>query len=915
MVKKAAQATPNQLLRRARLERGWTQKVVADRIGAPNDMMVTRWERGTAFPSAYYIERLCQLFEQRASDLGLLPESDSAEPSPPVVDRDAEHELKQQQPASVGLIYVKQLAPQREPRLQDLLDRIRTENVTTYQKFATPAELQELVANDLAQLLTDHFTYTHEPLTSRPGPFAPLPIPRSSFINRTHELAQAQDLLLRGDVGLVTLTGPGGVGKTRLAIQIATDFAAHFEGGVAFLSLATLTDADQVVPTIARALHVSGEPSRPLVESLQEYLRTSQLLLVLDNVEQVIAVAPQLAQLLEQSPQLKVLLTSREPLQIRGEWTVPVPPLALPDPAHLPDLETLGQIPAVALFLERAREVDASFALTAENAQAIAEICQRLDGLPLALELAAARSNVLPPRLLLPRLGHRLPVLTHGARDLPERQQTLRNTIAWSYDLLSAGDQRLFRRLSVFTGGFSTDGATALESAPPADPQAEAEQPRDEMLNRLEALVNKNLLRVEQGRGLAPRFSMLATIQEYANEQLEAHGEQAAVQGRCVQFFLTLAQTAEPQLYQGERDAWMERLESEDANLQAALSWCQEHSQAIQLGLLLAGSLTFYWLHTGNVRDGRTWLETMLARTAASGRSIARGKALYGAGLMAWEMGDADVAAQDAEEALSILREGGDTLWRGYAQEVLVIARMSQGRVVEARPLLEECLSFFKEIKDTWGEALTLYYFGINAELGEKRAEARSYYQASFQRFQHMHDVFFSSLALSALVGVIATQGDNEATHFLSEQFEQLVQQASNRWMLGMFLLAKAYSMQHNFKLYGNAKMLYQGGLRLWQDIERVENGMGILRGLVGLAEIAAIQGQGARAGWLFGAADHLAPPSGYYREALNEQVAQVRGQLDAVTTAPFEAAWAQGNTATLQQAIQQALQERPASP
>jgi Domain of unknown function (DUF4062)/NB-ARC domain len=226
-----------------------------------------------------------------------------------------EYRLSQGKPR---LIYIKQPAPQRDPRLQDLLDRIRNEDVTTYQKFSTAAELQELVANDLAQVLTDHFTQPASPLPSLSGPFAPLPIPRSPLINRTHELAQAQDLLLRQDVGLVTLTGPGGVGKTRLAIQVATNVAAHFESGVAFLSLAPVKEAQQVVPTIAHALHVSGEPGRPLMESLLEYLRNSQLLLVLDNVEQVIAVAPQIAQMLEYAPHLKVLLTSREPLQFEA---------------------------------------------------------------------------------------------------------------------------------------------------------------------------------------------------------------------------------------------------------------------------------------------------------------------------------------------------------------------------------------------------------------------------------------------------------------------------------------------------------------------------------------------------------------------------------------------------------------------
>jgi tetratricopeptide (TPR) repeat protein len=279
------------------------------------------------------------------------------------------------------------------------------------------------------------------------------------------------------------------------------------------------------------------------------------------------------------------------------------------------------------------------------------------------------------------------------------------------------------------------------------------------------------------------------------------------------------------------------------------------------------------------------------------------------------EQGDVDVAAQDAEEALSILREGGDTLWRGYAQLLLGDARMSQGRVVQARPLLEECLSLFKELKSTWGEAFTLYMLGIGAELREKRAEALTYYQESFQRFQYLHDVLYSCVVLCALVEINARQGDKEAAHSWSEQFEQLVQQASHRWMLGMYLLAKGYWLQHTYKLYGNAKMLYQGSLRLWQDMQRVENGLGIIRGLVGLAEIAAIQAQGARSGWLIGAADHLTPSSGFDRDTLNEQVAQVRGHLDAATTATFEAAWAEGQTATLEQAIQQALQETTASP
>src|SRR5262249_44323397 len=272
-----------------------------------------------------------------------------------------------------------------------------------------------------------------------------------------------------------------------------------------------------------------------------------------------------------------------------------------------------------------------SFALTEDNAHAIAEICQRLDGLPLALELAAARTGVLPPNLLLSRLRHRLPLLTHGARDLPERQQTLRNMIAWSYDLLEPREQRLFRSLAVFSGGFGIDGAMAIES----------EEQSDAMLDRLESLVSKNLLRVESGFDGAPRFFMLATIQEYAHEKLEETGELAPVQERYVHFLLTLAQAAEPHLYEADRDIWLRRLDSEEVNLYAALASCKDDPDIVATGLHLAGWLSMFWLQNGLLREGLSWMETMLASADETDRSHARGKALYGAGLLSWKQAKA----------------------------------------------------------------------------------------------------------------------------------------------------------------------------------------------------------------------------------------------------------------------------------
>src|SRR6266568_2648258 len=358
------------------------------------------------------------------------------------------------------LIYIKTPAPDREPRLQALLDRIRSEDVASYQKFATREELRERIANDLALLLTERFTSpTEKPVPAR---LAPLPVPRSRLIDREQELAQAQALLQREDVGLVTLTGPGGVGKTRLALQVAADLAPQFTDGVAFISLAALKDPTLVVPTVARALGVSQTGDDSLDERLLAYLRPRQLLLLLDNTEQLLSAAPLATRLLDAAPKLTLLVTSREPLRVRDERVVPVLPLALPDAESLPDLDRLSQVPAVALFVERVREVKPDFVLTADNAQAVAEICRRLDGLPLALELAAARSTVLPPAALLARLAHRLPLLVHGARDVPQRQQTLRNTIAWSFDLLDESDKALFRRLAVFVGGFTLEAVEAV---------------------------------------------------------------------------------------------------------------------------------------------------------------------------------------------------------------------------------------------------------------------------------------------------------------------------------------------------------------------------------------------------------------------------------------------------------------------
>jgi predicted ATPase len=628
---------------------------------------------------------------------------------------------------------------------------------------------------------------------------------------------------------------------------------------------------------------------------------------VLDNFEQLLAAASQVAQILELTPRLTVLVTSREPLRIRDEQIVPVHPLTLPDPAHVPDLAHLVQIPAVALFVERAREARPDFALTTENAATIVEICQRLDGLPLALELAAARLSLLTPAALLARLERRLPLLSRGARDLPERQQTLRNTIAWSYDLLEEGEQQLFRRLSVFVGGFTLEAVQAVCVFGAADSSSPAQADEGVVLEQLAQLLDKSLVQATQDTGGEPRFSMLETIREYATEQLAESREEATVQERQAHYFLRLAEEVWPHLSSPQGDIWLERLEREDANLRAALAWSKANQDRVEIGLRLAGALYYYWFLLGSLHEGRTWLEEMLARTGSSERSVARGRALLGVGLLAWAEGDYDAASPRAEESLSIVREAQDKRLIAWAESLVGLVRLSQGNTVAARPLLEEGRTLFKDLGDVWNEAFTLYQLGSVAYGSGDPAAARAYYEESLRLFQEQGDALYAALVLSALEVMASTQGEEELARSMDQQLQPLMQQARNRRTLVLFLINIGDLWLHLWGDKQQAKVLYKQGLSLWQDLQRVQQGIGIVKALAGLAEVAAAQGQAERAGRLFGAADSLLPSGSVYREDLNRRIAAARANLDVAT---FEAGWAAGQAMTQEQAITEALQD-----
>jgi predicted ATPase/class 3 adenylate cyclase len=535
-----------------------------------------------------------------------------------------------------------------------------------------------------------------------------LPIQLTPLLGREEEVTALAALLRREEGRLVTLTGPGGIGKTRLAMQVAAELVDTFADGVWLVRLARLVDPGLVVPTIAHTLGMKEQGSQPLAEMLRAHLADKHLLLVLDNFEQVVGAAPEMAALLEASRGLHVLVTSRLVLHLRGERETPLAPLPLPQRGQRIPPEALSQYAAVALFLERAQAARPDFAVTAANAPAIAEICARLDGLPLALELAASRVKVLPPEALLSRLVRGLHLLTDGGRDADEQQQTMCATIAWSEDLLTPEERRLFRRLAVFVGGCTLETAEVICAAP-----AGAAPLGLDLLEGLSALIDHSLVQPREEGG-EPRFGLLQVIREYALAGLEASGETEALRRAHAAHFLALAEQAEPELSGPEVGTWLGWLEREYDNLRAALGWAREQGEA-ETGLRLAAAIREFWGMRGHLREGRAWVEGLLALESgddprAEGAAHAvdaevRARALIAGsrlamGNVAAYQGDLERAAASYAEAVALARQDGDQ--QGVAlglSNLGAVARM-RGEVAQAEALGREALALFRDLGD-----------------------------------------------------------------------------------------------------------------------------------------------------------------------------------------------------------------------
>jgi predicted ATPase/class 3 adenylate cyclase len=530
------------------------------------------------------------------------------------------------------------------------------------------------------------------PLRSLESRIDTLPRQLTSFLGRTAEVAGVNELLRSSR--LLTLTGPGGTGKTRLAIAAAGAALDDFRDGAAWVGLAPINDAELVPIAIAKGLSVRDEGFVDLLDAVADRIGTSELLLVLDNFEHVIGAAPFVAGLLGRCPSLTVLVTSRAVLHLAGEREYPVPPLAVPDTAHLPPPDDLARMESIELFVERAQAVRPDFALTADNAASIAQICARLDGLPLAIELAAARISILTPSAIASRLEQSLGLLAGGARDLPARQQTLRGAIAWSYDLLEPVEQVYFRGLSVYAGGWSLENAEAV-----CDPDRSLGV---DVLGALGSLVDKSLVRRSDTAGEEPRFRMLQVIREYGLERLQEAGEFTACNDRHLAVFARLAERAEPELTGPEARMWLDRLEVDHDNIRAALRWALTAGH-VETGLLFAGRLWRFWHLRGYLGEGLAMIDELLASPAGEGHSPGRAKALNGAGGLAYWKNDFATARSRYEEQLTLNRDLGDRAGLAEAHYNLGFLAAIPGDHDEAVRQYEAALTLWRETGDEAG--------------------------------------------------------------------------------------------------------------------------------------------------------------------------------------------------------------------
>ena len=720
-----------------------------------------------------------------------------------------------------------------------------------------------------------------------------LPNQPTTFIGRAEEVAAARDILLRQDIQLLTFTGPGGTGKTRLSLEVAAGLVDPFKDGVFFVPLGDITESDQVVSRIAQQLEVREAGSQPLFQNLKDYLRDKHILLLLDNFEQLIPAAPVVAELLAAAPLLKVLVTSRILLNLRGEHELPILPLVVPSLVNNLTLERLADNESVRLFTERARAASPSFNLNADNASAVAQICQRLDGLPLAIELAAARIKMLPPQAILNRLNERLKLLTGGAQDLPARQRTLRSTLEWSYSLLNEKEKALHARLGVLVGGFSLEAAEAV-----CNPEGDLD-----ILDGISSLVNNSLLRQEVTPSGEPRFRMLETIREYAVERLAQSGEMPLLQKQHAHYYATIViDEAGIALFGPKAIYWLNWIQLEHDNVLAALAWSQSTPEGGHLGLPLVSWLNWFWYRRGFFSEGRLWTERVLDSPAAAADTPARAMVIHMTALLAMWQGDLNIAEARTRQGLHIIQKLEDEQYMPWSLMGTGVVLINRGKDKEAHALLKEAQALFDEQGIPYMQATTLVHLGnVALGLGDP-IEAGEWLDRAHTIFREIGEAWGLSFVLNNLGEVARVKGDYDQAAKYYLESEVLLRATGDKGDVARFVHNLGYVALHK-EDFQQAETQFQESLSMFR---KLGNKRGIAECIAGFAGLRAKQTKLMVGANLLGAAETLLGASGAaWWPADRAEVEKTRALLQsALGEAEFKTAWAEGQGMTLEQAL-----------
>jgi predicted ATPase/serine/threonine protein kinase len=755
---------------------------------------------------------------------------------------------------------------------------------------------------DLARdLATIREGLSEAPSRHSPARLSNLPAQRTVFIGREPEVQAVKELLLREDAHLVTLTGPGGIGKTRLGLQVATEVAESFPGGVCFIPLAAVTDPALIPSIITQALGMRETNRQVTITSLKEYLRDlrTDLLLFFDNFEHMLSAAPAVAELLTISSKVKVMVTSRAPLHIYGEQEFPVPSLALPDLGSTKSPKTLSKNPTIALFLERARAVKPNFELTTENALAVATICTRLDGLPLAIELAAARIKLLSPAQMQTRLESRLQLLTGGAKDLPLRQQTLRGTIDWSFGLLSPAEQALFRRVSVFVGGCTLEGVEAV-----CNTKQDLEL---DVLEGMESLVDKSLIQHIQHSEGESRFILLDTVREYALERLAAAEEERAIRRAHAAYCLVLAEEFASHAGDPARTEWVSMFEAEHDNFRAALEWLT-HTGDTDWGLRLGAALFQFWETREHLTEGRDRLGKLLKIKSAGSRSNTRARVLFSASVLASEQGDHVPARALMEESLDIARELNDARGVGIGLNASGVQARDCGDLATAHSLFEESLAVWRGLGDHVMVARCLSNFASVVKLQRDYSLARSLHEESLAIFRELGDRTGMAWSLNYEGDVAREQGEDSVARALYEQSLANFTELGDKWGIAGCLVDLG-NLARDRQDYEASRAHYAESMTLFQELGQKR---GIARLLDCLACSAAYQSKPERALRLAGAAAAMRRVLGAHLPLAEQAVLEKALELARKSVSPAVAStsWMDGWTMSADKAVQDALSE-----